>query len=129
MTGSRHLEEHAMKTKNTLSFATLPKEYGALVALFPPRPIRDRIAYDSTVEVVDAMARHALNKDQEDYLEILSRTIEVFDAGMSSHSALASQPRNPGRLTSVRSFRCDWASSRNPGAQCSRAAWTRFSLK
>jgi len=71
-----------MKTKNSLSFSTLPTEYGALVALFPPRPIHDRIGYDNTVEVVDAMAGHALSKDQEDYLEILSRTIEAYEAGV-----------------------------------------------
>lgn len=71
-----------MKTKDSLSFSTLPEDYSALVALLPPRPIHDRIAYDNTVEVVDAMAGHALNKDQEDYLEILSRTIEAYEAGL-----------------------------------------------
>lgn len=69
-----------MKTKHSLSFSALPRNYGALVAFFPPRPIHDRVAYENTVEVVDAMAGHALNKDQEDYLEILSRTIEVYEA-------------------------------------------------
>lgn len=71
-----------MTTKNSLSFPVLPKDYNDLVALFPPRPIHDRVAYDNTVEVVDAMAGHTLNKDQEDYLEILSRTIEVYEAGL-----------------------------------------------
>ena len=71
-----------MKTKTPLSFAALPKDYNGLVSLFPPRPIHDRVAYDNTVELVDAMAGHSLNKDQEDYLEILSRTIEAYEAGL-----------------------------------------------
>jgi antitoxin component HigA of HigAB toxin-antitoxin module len=71
-----------MKTKNTLSFSVLPKDYNSLVALFPPRPIHDRVAHDTPVEVVDAMAGHTLNKDQEDYLEILSRTIETYETGL-----------------------------------------------
>jgi antitoxin component HigA of HigAB toxin-antitoxin module len=71
-----------MTTKNSLSFPVLPKSYSNLVALFPPRPIHDRVAYDNTVELVDAMAGHTLNKDQEDYLEILSRTIEVYEVGL-----------------------------------------------
>lgn len=68
--------------RKELSFSSLPKDYSALVALFPPRPIHDRVAYENTGEVVDAMAGHALNEDQEDYLEILSRTIEAYEAGL-----------------------------------------------
>jgi len=41
----------------------LPKTYGELVALHVPRPIGDKVAYDNTVAVVDALAGHALNPD------------------------------------------------------------------
>lgn len=69
-----------MTTDASISFSSLPKNYNALVRLFAPRPIRDRVGYDNTVELVDAMAGHALNRDQEDYLEILSRLIESYEA-------------------------------------------------
>lgn len=68
-----------MKTKHPTAFAALPKDYRSLVALFPPRPIHDRVGFDNTVEMIDTMAGHALSKDQEDYLEILSRMIEDYE--------------------------------------------------
>ncbi|MFA6288615.1 MAG: helix-turn-helix domain-containing protein [Opitutaceae bacterium] len=71
-----------MKTK-TLSItlpAELPVRYAELVALHMPRPIHDRVAYDNTVEVVDALAGHKLNADQEDYLELLSQLVETYEA-------------------------------------------------
>ena len=57
----------------------LPKSYVELVALHVPRPIGDRISYENTVAIVDALAGHALNHDQEDYLEILSEMIESYE--------------------------------------------------
>jgi HTH-type transcriptional regulator/antitoxin HigA len=58
----------------------LPKTYAALVALHVPRPIHDMIGYENTVALVDALAGARLNKDQEDYLEILSQLVEVYEA-------------------------------------------------
>ena len=57
----------------------LPKSYGELVALHVPRPISDKISYENTIAIVDALAGHALNRDQEDYLEILSELIESYE--------------------------------------------------
>lgn len=37
-------------------------------------------AYDNTVEVIDALAGHKLNADQEDYLELLSQLVEAYEA-------------------------------------------------
>lgn len=59
--------------------AELPRSYAELVALHMPRPIHDRAAYDNTVEVIDALAGHDLNVDQEDYLELLSQLVEVYE--------------------------------------------------
>jgi len=69
-----------VKTKPPISFATLPTDYHSLVTKFPPRPIHDRVGLKNTLEIIDAMAGHALNKDQEDYLEILSRMVEDYEA-------------------------------------------------
>jgi len=57
----------------------LPKSYSELVALHVPRPISDKVAYENTVALVDALAGHKLNADQEDYLEILSDLIESYE--------------------------------------------------
>ena len=57
----------------------LPKTYGELVALHVPRPINDKVSYENTVAIVDALAGHTLNLDQEDYLEILSDLIESYE--------------------------------------------------
>lgn len=68
------------KAPATTNLAPLPKNYAQLVALHMPRPIHDRVAYDNTVEVVDALAGHELNADQEDYLELLSQLVEAYEA-------------------------------------------------
>ena len=57
----------------------LPKIYTELVALHVPRPIHDRVSYENTVAIVDALAGHALNRDQEDYLEMLGDLIESYE--------------------------------------------------
>jgi Predicted transcription regulator containing HTH domain len=58
----------------------LPKTYEGLVALHVPRPIHDEVSYQNTVQVVDALAGMKLNRDQEDFLEILSQQIEAYEA-------------------------------------------------
>jgi HTH-type transcriptional regulator/antitoxin HigA len=72
-----------MKTAKSTSLALpakLPTRYADLVALHMPGPIHDRVAYDNTVEVIDALAGHTLNADQEDYLELLSQLVENYEA-------------------------------------------------
>ena len=60
--------------------AKMPTRYAELVALHMPRPIHDRVAYDNTVEVIDALAGHRLNADQDDYLELLGQLVETYEA-------------------------------------------------
>jgi HTH-type transcriptional regulator/antitoxin HigA len=64
------------------SFARLPATFEALVKLHPPRPIHDKAAYDNTVEIVDvlAVAGAKLNRDQRDYLELLSTLVERYES-------------------------------------------------
>lgn len=69
-----------MKTAKTALPSKLPTRYSELVALHMPRPIHDRVAYDNTVEVIDALAGHKLNADQDDYLELLSQLVETYEA-------------------------------------------------
>ena len=65
-------------TKN--DFRRLPKTYGALVAVLPPRPIHDDVDLANTTEMIDRLAGFDLNADQEDYLEALSTFVEAYEA-------------------------------------------------
>lgn len=69
-----------MKTTSpTLKFSTLPKTYAGLVALHLPRPIHDNVSYDNAVEIVHALVGFKLNRDQEDYLELMGKLIEDYE--------------------------------------------------
>ena len=66
-------------TTATLKFSTMPKTYAGLVALHVPRPIHDRTSYDNAVEIVHALAGFKLNRDQDDYLELMAKLIEDYE--------------------------------------------------
>ena len=68
------------KTATKKDFRRLPKTYGALVAMLPPRPIHDDIDLANATEMTDRLAGFDLNEDQEDYLEALSTFIEAYEA-------------------------------------------------
>ena len=66
-------------TATTLSFSAMPKTYSGLVSLLVPRPIHDQTAYENAVEVVHALAGFKLNRDQDDYLELMAKLIEDYE--------------------------------------------------
>ena len=66
-------------TATTRTFSSMPKTYSGLVSLLVPRPIHDRTAYDNAVEVVHALAGFKLNRDQDDYLELMAKLIEDYE--------------------------------------------------
>jgi len=68
------------RTMTSQSFRCLPKTYGELVQVYPPRPLHDGVDYDNAVEIVDQLAGHALTADQEDYLEAVSVFVETYEA-------------------------------------------------
>jgi HTH-type transcriptional regulator/antitoxin HigA len=57
----------------------LPKTFLNLVALHVPRPIHDKVSYENTVELIDALAGGKLNEDQNDYLDVLSQLVESYE--------------------------------------------------
>jgi antitoxin component HigA of HigAB toxin-antitoxin module len=61
-------------------FRHLPKTYGGLVALLPPRPIHDDLDLANATEIIDRLAGFKLNEDQEDYLEAISTFVESYEA-------------------------------------------------
>jgi len=76
-----------MKTaKNTWkSITEVPKTYEALSRFHLPRPIHDKIELENTTEIVDFLAGHKLNADQEDYLDLLSDLVAEYE---EEHSPL-----------------------------------------
>jgi len=62
-----------------LSFKELPKTYSGLVQWHMPRRLHDEADYRNAVEIVDCLAGHDLNPDQEDYLDLLSDLVETYE--------------------------------------------------
>src|SRR5947209_2701213 len=67
-----------MPTINT-EFTGLPKDYAGLCRILIPRPIHDKVEFQSVTEITDAMAGHKLTADQEDYFDLLCRLIEDYE--------------------------------------------------
>ncbi len=80
-----------MKTAAKSAFSRLPTTFDGLIRLHAPRPIRDKADYENTVEVIDALAGHKLNRDQDDYLLVLSGLVERYEA-----DTLPERPRLTG---------------------------------
>jgi HTH-type transcriptional regulator / antitoxin HigA len=76
-----------MKTASKLSFGRIPKTYDKLIRLHVPRPIHDEVGYKNAVEIIDALAGHQVNEDQDDYLLVLSGLVERYES--------ESQPERP----------------------------------
>jgi antitoxin component HigA of HigAB toxin-antitoxin module len=73
-----------MRTKShirnqAICFSELPRTYAGLIGLFPLRPIRDDVDAANVTEIVDSMAGHRLNSDQEDYLDVLSTLLADYE--------------------------------------------------
>lgn len=69
-----------MKSRRKLTFNRLPTTFGGLIKRHPPRPIHDEASYNNTVEIVGALAGHSLNRDQDDYLQVLASLVEHYEA-------------------------------------------------
>lgn len=60
-------------------FGKMPTTYDGLCRMFPLRPVHDSVDHHNVTEVIDALAGHALNKDQDDYLEALSELTWAYE--------------------------------------------------
>jgi HTH-type transcriptional regulator / antitoxin HigA len=67
------------KTASRLIFSAMPTEYQGLIALFPLRPIHDRVDLANATEIADAMAGHDLTPDQEDYFDVLTTLMNEYE--------------------------------------------------
>ncbi len=63
----------------TWKFKDLPKTYAKLVACYAPRPVRNEAERQAATAMIDALAGHALNRDQDDYLDLLSTLLSEYE--------------------------------------------------
>jgi antitoxin component HigA of HigAB toxin-antitoxin module len=78
------MEGDFMNKLTTVAFGKLPKTYEGLCHFHLPRPIHDRVELDNATELIDAMAGHDLNAEQEDYLDLLSSLVADYEESTSS---------------------------------------------
>jgi HTH-type transcriptional regulator/antitoxin HigA len=81
-----------MKTTNAMDFVKMPKDYQGLVMKFMPKAIYDKIDYENTVEVIDALVGHELSDEQELFLDTLSTLVEAYE---NEHHAIRSSEISP----------------------------------
>ncbi len=81
-----------MKTTQLSKFENIPADYARLLTMFMPKAIHDEVDYENTVEVIDIMAGHDLNDDQELYLDTLSTLVEAYE---ESHHEVKSRRLTP----------------------------------
>ena len=70
-----------MKMKHPIKFSAMPNDYAALCRVFLPRPIRDKVGYQNTVEIADTFAgfEDQMTEDQHDYFDPLCDLIEKHE--------------------------------------------------
>jgi HTH-type transcriptional regulator/antitoxin HigA len=61
------------------TFADVPTTYEALCRVHLPRPLHDQTDLENASEIVDFLAGHDLNPDQEDYLDLLSDLVDEYE--------------------------------------------------
>jgi HTH-type transcriptional regulator/antitoxin HigA len=57
----------------------IPRTYDELVAVLVPRAIHDPVEFKNASEIMNAIAGHNLNKDQEEYLETIAILVDEYD--------------------------------------------------
>ena len=73
------------RTRKHLTIGDIPANWDGLLGLYPLRPIHDEVDRANVTEIVDAMAGHDLNDDQEDYLDSVSTLLNAYE---SEHHAV-----------------------------------------
>jgi HTH-type transcriptional regulator/antitoxin HigA len=71
-------------TKNTrkgaLRFSKIPKTYKGLMAMHLIRPIHDKVDAENAGEMISVLSGHRLNREQADYLDMLSDVYEKWES-------------------------------------------------
>jgi HTH-type transcriptional regulator/antitoxin HigA len=75
------MEKRIMKTASKANpFPRgIPPTYAELVGVLVPRAIHDAVEFKNASEIMNAMAGHELNEEQEDYLETIAILVDEYD--------------------------------------------------
>lgn len=57
----------------------MPRSFSGLCRLRPPRPIHDEIDYANAMKVLDRLVGHKLNKDQLDFVEVMTTLVSAYE--------------------------------------------------
>jgi HTH-type transcriptional regulator/antitoxin HigA len=60
-------------------FSRIPKTYAGLMSMHLLRPIHDQVEAENAAEMIDLLAGHKLNAEQNDYLDLLSDLYEKWE--------------------------------------------------
>lgn len=71
-----------MKTaaKTATPYARIPKTYAGLMEMHLLRPIHDQVDAENAAAMIDLLAGHKLNAEQDDYLDLLSDLHEKWES-------------------------------------------------
>jgi HTH-type transcriptional regulator/antitoxin HigA len=67
-------------TKSATTYAKIPKTYAGLMEMHLLRPIHDQVDAEDAAEMIDLLAGHKLNAEQNDYLDLLSDLYEKWES-------------------------------------------------
>ena len=67
------------KTIRKSPSAEAPKTFAELCSSLPPRPIHDEADYDNAIEMLDSLVGRKLNKDQRDYVEVMTTLVAAYE--------------------------------------------------
>ena len=87
------------KLSRPASANRIPASWSALTTRLPLRPIHDDVDWENAMEVIDQMAGHDMNRDQEDYLQALSTLVAAYED--ASHAV---DTRRAGGVRALRSL-------------------------
>jgi HTH-type transcriptional regulator/antitoxin HigA len=76
----------------------IPETFTQLVCVWIPKALHDRVEFENAVEIMNALAGHDLNQDQEDYLETVSILVDEYDR---THNA---QPKKASALAVLKAL-------------------------
>ena len=67
------------KSVRFANYAEVPETYAALCGHYLPRPLHSATEARAAAAVMESLAGFPLNRDQEDYLEILAHFVDELD--------------------------------------------------
>jgi len=74
------MTESTPSSRKQLTIDDFPTTWYGLLELYSLRPVHDDDTRRYVIEIVDAMAGHDLNDDQEDYLDSVSTLLSAYES-------------------------------------------------